>query len=82
MSAAEFSRKQLQRLPVRHIGYTISLCGKWPNDTKQPRIARVDLGSDRYKRLGVKERLKSEAPYRVCERCIAYIESREWNFIS
>lgn len=52
---------------IRHIGY-LSLCdGKHRNNS----IHRIDLGVERYKALGVKERFKNEPPYRVCKRCIA-----------
>jgi len=54
-------------LPVRHVGY-LALCdGKHGIDN----ITSVNLGVARYKRLGVRERFKGEAPYRVCKRCIA-----------
>jgi hypothetical protein len=60
---------------IRHIGYHISLCGRI--DATGTNIVRQDLGAKRYKQLGVRERFKNEAPYRVCKRCIAAIVKRE-----
>ena len=54
-------------MKIRHIGY-FSLCRA---EHHTDNIARIDLGAARYRRLGVRERLKNETPYRVCKRCIA-----------
>jgi hypothetical protein len=62
----------LADLPIQHVGIPSAICDK--------RIAaglRDDLGSKRYRQLGVKERFKDQAPYRVCERCIRKLERRE-----
>ena len=60
-------------MKIRHIGY-LSLCdAKYRDDN----IARIDLGSVRYKRLGTKELLKNEKPYRYCKRCLAIIKRME-----
>lgn len=40
-------------------------------------LMRNDLGSARYKRLGVIERFKDEKPYRICLRCIKRVKSKE-----
>ena len=61
------NREQSSRLPIRHIGY-LSLCRA---EYRADNIARVDLGAERYRILGVRERLKDQAPYRICKRCIA-----------
>ena len=64
---------ELKRLPIKHIGY-LALCNaKHYNNG----IHRIDLGSKRYKQFGVRERLKGEAKYRCCRRCIAKIVAQE-----
>lgn len=63
---------------IRHIGHYRSLCGFIDKHSRN--IARIDLGSKRYKQLGVRERFKDEAPYRVCKHCIAAIEAQENRF--
>jgi hypothetical protein len=40
-------------------------------DRRRAAYLRTDLGAERYRALGVKERFKNEAPYRVCAKCIA-----------
>jgi hypothetical protein len=52
-------------LPVRHIGEIFALC-----DRRKRANLRPDLGAERYRQLGVKERFVGEAPYRVCPACI------------
>ena len=60
---------------IKHIGY-LALCnGK--NYEYDRLIVRRDLGVERYKLLGVKERLRNEPPYRVCKRCIRVLEREE-----
>lgn len=59
-------------MKVKHIGVTYALCSK-----KHSGSFREDLGSERYKQLGVGERFKNEEPYRICKVCIAIIEARE-----
>lgn len=58
--------------PIHHVGTPFALCNKLL-------IAhlRDDLGSKRYRQLGVKERFRDEAPYRICERCIRSLERQE-----
>ncbi len=56
-----------KRFPIRHIGY-LALCDA---KHRMNNINRIDLGEERYRILGVKERLKDERPYRCCQRCIA-----------
>jgi len=63
----------MKRLPIRHIGY-LALCSAKHHDDS---IHRIDLGSKRYKQLGVRERFKDEKPYRVCKRCIASVVRRD-----
>lgn len=60
-------------MTIRHIGY-LALC-----DAKHrlDNISRIDLGSSRYRQLGVRELLKDEKPYRVCKRCLAKVVWRE-----
>lgn len=62
-----------RRLPIRHIGH-FALCNAKHDDDN---IHRIDLGSSRYKQLGVRERFAGEAPYRVCKNCIRKIVARE-----
>lgn len=52
-------------LPIRHIGLMQAIC-----DRRRTADLRTDLGADRYRQLGVKERFVGEAPYRVCPACI------------
>lgn len=66
----------MKRLPIRHIGY-LALCSAKHTDNC---IARIDLGSARYRQLGVRERFKDEKPYRVCKRCLAVVIQHEKNF--
>ena len=63
----------MKRLPIRHIGY-LALCNARNFRTN---IHRIDLGSKRYRQLGVRERFKDEKPYRVCKRCLASVVRRE-----
>jgi hypothetical protein len=60
-------------MKIKHIGY-LALCNAWHYDDC---IQRIDLGAARYKRLGVRERLKDEKPYRVCKNCIRKIEAAD-----
>ena len=53
-------------LPLKHIGNLMAIC-----DRRKRANLREDLGAERYKQLGVKERLEGETPYKVCPRCIA-----------
>lgn len=67
------------RLPVQHIGYIAPRCGARITDyTKRQRIVRQDLPIKQYRRMGVRDRLKGEEPYRVCKRCITAIERQGW----
>lgn len=52
-------------LPIKHIGIMQAIC-----DRRRNANLRSDLGADRYRQLGVKERFVGEAPYRVCPACI------------
>lgn len=58
---------------IKHIGY-LSLCAARHHPDN---ILRIDLGVKRYRSLGVRERFKNEAPYRVCKRCIAAIAKKQ-----
>lgn len=53
-------------LPIRHIGNLSAIC-----DRRRRASLREDLGEERYRQLGVKERHVGEAPYRICPKCIA-----------
>jgi hypothetical protein len=62
------------KVPIRHIGNTSALC-----DERVRANLRVDLEVERYRQLGVTERFRDEAPYRVCKRCIARVsEGSGW----
>lgn len=67
-------------VPIQHIGYFALCNAKHHADN----VHRIDLGSQRYKQLGVRERFKNEKPYRICKRCIAVIVSQEnaWKKLS
>lgn len=52
-------------LPIRHIGIFSAIC-----DRRRKANLRTDLGEERYRQLGVKERHLGEAPYRICPKCI------------
>lgn len=69
------SRLNRKKLPVRHIGNVIALCNK--NLATMPHSLRTDLGYDRYKQLGVVERFKDQAPYRVCDKCLEKVFAKE-----
>jgi len=60
------------REEIRHIGSLTPLCG-----AKAYSNLRDDLPARRYKQLGVRERFKNEARYRICARCIRVIAARE-----
>ncbi len=53
------------KLPIEHIGIPRALC-----DGRKRAYLRSDLGEDRYKQLGVSERFKDQAPYKICAACI------------
>ena len=59
-------------MPVKHIGVLHALCSR-----NLLANLRDDLGSARYRRLGIKERYVGERPYRICKRCIAVIVGLE-----
>ena len=52
-------------LPIKHIGVFRALC-----DRRKRAMLRADLGVERYKQLGVKERFEGQEKYRVCPVCI------------
>jgi hypothetical protein len=58
---------------IRHLGPTVALCGL-PSGIN---FIRPDLDYARCKQLGVRERFKGEAPYRVCGRCLAVKRAEE-----
>lgn len=60
-------------IPIRHIGVCRALC-----DGRKRASLREDLGAERYKQLGVKERFKDEAPYRICPECIKRVGDTAW----
>lgn len=63
------------KVKIRHIGHPVSpACGcvAFTDTTMNPY-----LGLARYKQLGVRERFKGEAPYRICKRCMAVIKKQE-----
>ena len=62
----------MPRKKIRHIGVIRALC-----NPKIPAGLREDLGGDRYRQLGVRERFKDELPYRICVKCIRAVEKRE-----
>jgi hypothetical protein len=63
-----------EKLPIHHIGVPWAACNR-----RLRADLRDDLGAERYRQLGVKERFKDEKPYRVCARCIATVStSRYW----
>lgn len=57
--------RRLSELPTRHIGILRAIC-----DRRRKADLREDLEVKRYLRLGIKERLLGEAPYKVCRACI------------
>jgi hypothetical protein len=59
-------------MEIKHIGIPFALCSK-----KYSGVFVDDLGSERYKGLGVTERFRDEKPYRVCQKCINIILKRE-----
>ena len=61
-----------KKIEIRHIGNVVSLC-----NNKLSSNLREDLGSDRYKKLGISERLHGERKYRICKRCIAKIKNKK-----
>ena len=64
---------KLEREVVRHIGIMRALC-----DRRKHASLREDLGVERYRILGIKERFKGEAPYRICPACIKRVVSWKW----
>lgn len=50
---------------IKHIGIMRALC-----DGRKRASLREDLGADRYRQLGISERLRDQAPYRICRACI------------
>lgn len=55
-------------LPIKHIGIFRALC-----DGRKRAMLREDLGVERYRTLGVKERLEDQEPYRICPACIKVV---------
>lgn len=66
------NNKKKKKIRIEHIGNVLALCNK-----NIPANLREDLGSDRYKQLGVVERFKGEEEYRICKRCIAKIKNEK-----
>lgn len=62
-------------LPIKHIGIMRALC-----DRRRKANLRSDLGADRYRQLGVKERFRGEEPYRICPSCIKC--ASDWRFLT
>jgi len=58
------------KVPIVHIGNVLAICNKniFAN-------LRKDLGYERYKQLGVKERFRDQKPYRICKNCLRAIKS-------
>ncbi len=52
-------------MKIYHIGFAGALC-----NPRLPSRFLADLGYARLKQLGVKERFRDEAPYRVCKKCL------------
>lgn len=75
--------KKKIKLPIRHIGNVIPVCGLKQKDPNAPayeskhRSLREDLGYERYKQMGLSERFKDEKPYRMCENCLSVIAKKE-----
>lgn len=65
-----------KKLPIKHVGIFAALC-----DGRKKANLRDDLGVERYKQLGVKERHLGEAPYRICPECIAAVPNA-WKILS
>jgi hypothetical protein len=65
----------MKKIPVKHIGVT-PICGAY-SIRNLDSIHSSDLGLDRYKILGVIERFKDEAPYRICQSCMVQVEIME-----
>lgn len=63
----------LKKIPVRHIGIIKPICGR---KTNSHRSLREDLGLERYKMLGVKERFANESMYRICSYCLIKINNK------
>ena len=55
-------------LSIKHIGIMHALC-----DGRKRADLREDLGVERYRGLGVKERLRDQEPYRICPECIKVV---------
>lgn len=72
------TRNAIKKLPVRHIGNISAICNK--NISNSGWSLREDLGYKRYKQLGIKERFRDEAPYRICERCLVIEKRRHGNY--
>lgn len=58
---------------TRHIGIGRALC-----DGRKRAELREDLGPERYRLLGVKERFAGQEPYRVCAACIKRVADVKW----
>ena len=63
------------KTPIKHIGINRALC-----DGRKKAHLREDLGVDRYKQLGVKERFKGEAPYKICPACIRRVGDSQFMY--
>jgi hypothetical protein len=60
-------------MEIRHIGIGRAFC-----DGRKRAMLRTDLGADRYRRLGLKERFTGEAPYKICRACIKRAGDWKW----
>ena len=60
-------------IPTKHIGIIYALC-----DRRKSASLREDLGVERYKQLGVKERHVGQEPYRICPKCIRCVGDSRW----
>lgn len=70
------------KIKIKHIGIVIPLCGVAYNmENRYFHLGlREDLGYERYKRMGVTEIFKDEAPYRICKKCLMKIFVKENRF--
>lgn len=75
MGPVGYMRAKSKVNEVRHAGFVTPLCGMEISDERKIYLMNPDLGYERLKQLGVVERFKDEAPYRVCGRCLQAVKA-------
>lgn len=63
------------RVEIQHIGNGSAICNK-----RIPANLREDLGYERYRQLGVRERFLGQDSYRICGNCLRIVFARENHF--